>query len=294
MNHLMSATVRGGVGGRGFTLIELLVVVAVIATLVGILLPALSGARRAGRGAVCASNMRQVSLAATMYADANKERYPSTMTPPPGGIPETISFFDVQGYQNALNEYIGGMQGGVDREGQERSKRNVWYDPSDPDRDQPAMWGSYSDNGLVTGVGARMGDIARPAGCVYAALRHSNWSLVVGVTPPTPLPVGSPDDPFWRTEYFDMCFDPWSDSTDSADPFYWKRGKAAPPEELFPGAAGATAWAQQIDGRHPEAAPDGQGRYGRGTYFSFCDGHVGFKRFEETYRSVEENQWSTR
>lgn len=59
----------------GFTLIELLVVIAVIALLLGLLLPALSKAREAGRAAVCMSNMRQLSMGAVQYAQTmNKER----------------------------------------------------------------------------------------------------------------------------------------------------------------------------------------------------------------------------
>lgn len=54
--------------GRGFTLVELLVVVAVIALLVGVLLPALAGARDAGRAVACQSNIRQLALAQAAYA----------------------------------------------------------------------------------------------------------------------------------------------------------------------------------------------------------------------------------
>lgn len=52
-----------------FTLIELLVTIAVIAVLVGILLPALSSSREAGRGAVCLSNLRQMFIACRAYAN---------------------------------------------------------------------------------------------------------------------------------------------------------------------------------------------------------------------------------
>jgi type II secretory pathway pseudopilin PulG len=45
----------------------LLVVVAIIAVLIGILLPALGSARDAGRAAVCLGNLRQMGLAWTMY-----------------------------------------------------------------------------------------------------------------------------------------------------------------------------------------------------------------------------------
>ncbi len=58
---------------RGFTLIELLVVVAVIATLLGVLLPALGGVRRAARATVCTNNLRQLVTAWHLYAHSNDD-----------------------------------------------------------------------------------------------------------------------------------------------------------------------------------------------------------------------------
>ncbi|NOZ63491.1 MAG: type II secretion system protein [Caldiserica bacterium] len=52
---------------KGFTLIELLVVMAIIAVLVGILLPALLRAREGARRSVCLNNMRQLAQGSYMY-----------------------------------------------------------------------------------------------------------------------------------------------------------------------------------------------------------------------------------
>ena len=56
----------------GFTLVELLVVIAVIALLMGILLPSLNKARGAARRIVCQSNLRQLAIAWNAYLDDNE------------------------------------------------------------------------------------------------------------------------------------------------------------------------------------------------------------------------------
>lgn len=86
----------------GFTLIELLVVIAIIAMLIAILVPALRASRQQTIAVVCGSNLKQLSLALTMYEQEN-ETFPYGFDDsafgtviPPGGYPGSAAR-DLQG-----------------------------------------------------------------------------------------------------------------------------------------------------------------------------------------------------
>lgn len=68
---------------RGFSLVELLAVIGIIAVLIGLILPALSGAMSSVRSARCKANLRSLVLGLQAYRDDQRGIIPwATVIPP--------------------------------------------------------------------------------------------------------------------------------------------------------------------------------------------------------------------
>jgi prepilin-type processing-associated H-X9-DG protein/prepilin-type N-terminal cleavage/methylation domain-containing protein len=78
------STIHFGKRARAFTLVEFLVVIAVIATLIGLLLPALGRTLRAADRIKCADNLRQFGLATISYTVDYDNLPPSQKNAPNG------------------------------------------------------------------------------------------------------------------------------------------------------------------------------------------------------------------
>lgn len=116
---------------QGFTLLELLVVIGVIALLMGLLFPVLSGAREQSKRTACASNLRNLGGAFIAYGADNDRKLP---------------YFEGMDANNAGGQYLFEISKNVrDALTKTGADRRVFYCPSnDWDPGDPKLWNPNS------------------------------------------------------------------------------------------------------------------------------------------------------
>jgi len=145
---------------KAFTLIELLVVIAIIALLMAILMPALNRAKEQSRTVTCLSNLRQIGVAAQMYADAWNNQIPrGAWSQAP--IPWFVLYLPYLSHQQNMKDY--------------RSV-GIYRCPSYPDKDQTVCYvvnnWQFADRNDYVGKEYREEEYIR-----LTQYRHLDWTI---------------------------------------------------------------------------------------------------------------------
>jgi len=153
--------------GAAFTLIELLVVIAIIAILAALLLPALAAAKGKARRAQCISQLKQLGMGITLFADDNGDVFP-------------VAGYQANSRQAAWDGYINAYIGGT------ISPPELMYGVEDAE-DMPPLLRCPSDIGADTGwVANYPGVYGRRSYAMNAV--GPNWSTEYQIPYGTPLP----------------------------------------------------------------------------------------------------------
>jgi prepilin-type N-terminal cleavage/methylation domain-containing protein/prepilin-type processing-associated H-X9-DG protein len=149
----------------GFTLIELLVVIAIIAILAAILFPVFQKVRENARATSCESNLKQISLAFSMYTQDSDGAYP-------------VAFQWDSGWNNSNQSWYGSVLPYI-------KSYQVFACPDDPDGNSPGHplpkvtwmgpWAGYGMSYVVNGYYDPNWNNGFPLNGVSGASGQSGW-----------------------------------------------------------------------------------------------------------------------
>lgn len=246
-------------------------VIAIIALLIGLLIPGLAKARQSARTIVCLNNLRQLQVAHVLYSDTYKGAFVDAGLSH-GGPPNLASVR--ASWINALRPFYGGtvnVRSPVDRS---------------------PFW-PVSQGGTHNGMTLEEFELALASGRSVPLTRLARWtsyglndwlttSFRPNIDPREPFNVMSKiDSPESTIQFLQMTQGIGDNSpyarSDHVHPSEWDNGP--------PGSAPSIAARQMDVSAHggPAKSADGLANYG------FVDGHAATRRFREVFTSYEKN-----